>query len=244
MDDIQAMTDLSSEKPETGSTLFGALVDACADDWQAYVQHDFVRQLGNGSLPETCFRHYLTQDYIFLKHFARAYALAVYKSETLEDMRQAAATLDALINSEMKLHIDYCGRWGLTESDMAGVTEAPANMAYTRFVLERGMAGDLLDLLVALAPCVLGYGEIGARLLEQRIGPPEDNPYRDWIDTYGGADYQDVCIAALEQLERIAQRRVGADVQHSNRWPALVETFRAATRLEIGFWDMGLAPPG
>ncbi len=37
----------------------------------------------------------------------------------------------------------------------------------TRFVLDRGMAGDLLDLHVALAPCVLGYAEIGTALEHQ-----------------------------------------------------------------------------
>ncbi len=37
-------------------------------------------------------------------------------------------------------------------------------------------------------------------------------------------------------------RRLGADFRASPRWPALARTFRAATRLDIGFWDMGLKP--
>ncbi len=50
-------------------------------DWLAYVDHEFVRGLADGSLPEPSFRHYLVQDYLFLIHFARAYALAAYKLE-------------------------------------------------------------------------------------------------------------------------------------------------------------------
>ena len=42
--------------------------------------------------------------------------------------------------------------------------EATANLAYTRYVLDRGMSGDRLDLRVAIAPCLIGYGEIGMRL--------------------------------------------------------------------------------
>lgn len=42
-------------------SLFARLRDSCAADWQAYVTHEFVRQLGDGSLPEACFRHYLAQ---------------------------------------------------------------------------------------------------------------------------------------------------------------------------------------
>jgi hypothetical protein len=68
--------------------------------------------------------------------------------------------------------------------------EAEANMAYTRQVLERGLAGDLLDLLVALAPCVVGYGEIGARLMAEHGEGLSNNPYREWVETYAGDEYQ------------------------------------------------------
>lgn len=68
---------------------FTDLTTACQDDWRAYIEHDFVHQLGNATLPEASFRHYLKQDYLFLIHFARAYALAAYKSPTLADLRQA-----------------------------------------------------------------------------------------------------------------------------------------------------------
>ena len=225
--------------------VFTRLKATCPNDWDAYIRHDFVRALGDGSLPETCFRHYLGQDYIFLTHFARAYALAAFKSDAIEDMRQAAATLDALINTEMGLHVTYCARWGLSEAEMAALPEAEANLAYTRFVLDAGAAGDLLDLLAALSPCVMGYAEIGAWLAADPASDLSDNnPYRDWIDMYAGAEYQEVARSAARQLDRIAAARLGPDVEASPRWAKLARTFGTATRLEIGFWDMGLAPPG
>ena len=223
--------------------VFQGLKATCPEDWTAYTGHAFVRALGDGSLAEPCFRWYLAQDYLFLIHFARAYALAAFKSDTLEDIRQATATLDALINGEMQLHLKYCAGWGLTERDMAALPEAEQNLAYTRYVLERGLSGDLLDLLVALAPCVLGYGEIGRALRADPATRLEGNRYRDWIEVYGGSEYQEVAEAAQAQLERVARARLGADPAASPRWPALSATFRSATRLEVGFWDMGLSPP-
>jgi thiaminase/transcriptional activator TenA len=223
-------------------SLFARLREGCAADWQAYTRHAFVRRLGDGSLPQACFRHYLVQDYIFLKHFARAYALAVFKSEAIEDMRQSAATLDALLNAEMSLHVRLCDGWGLSEAEMLATPEHPANMAYTRFVLERGLSGDLLDLLVALAPCVAGYAEIGLWLNADPQTRLDGNPYRDWIETYGGGDYLTVARAAVAQLDRVAGHRTGGDPASSARWPSLQLTFSSATRLEVGFWDMGLAP--
>ncbi|MEP4433564.1 MAG: thiaminase II, partial [Hyphomicrobiales bacterium] len=70
---------------------FQSLKDACRQDWLAYTQHDFVRQMGEGTLPRPAFQKYLVQDYLFLIQFARAHALAVYKSTNLTDMRAAAA---------------------------------------------------------------------------------------------------------------------------------------------------------
>ncbi len=226
-----------------GGDVLSRLKATCTAQWADYVGHDFVRRLADGSLPEACFRHYLTQDYLFLVHFSRAYALAVYKADDLTEMRQAAATLHALLNTEMSLHLRVCAGWGLSEADITAVPEADANLAYTRFVLDSGMAGDLLDLLVALAPCVVGYGEIGARLLADPATQLEGNPYRDWIEAYSGAEYREVAEAAAAQLERVADRRLGDRPADSPRWASLARTFQTATRLEIGFWDMGLTPP-
>ncbi len=233
---------MSDFTPPWEQGVFAALKGENHADWNAYVDHAFVRGLGDGSLPEACFRHYLIQDYLFLIHFSRAYALAVYKSDTLEDMRQAAVTMDALLNEEMQLHLRYCAQWGLSEAEMLRAEEAPGNLAYTRFVLDAGLSGDLLDLLTALAPCVAGYGEIGLRLTALSGENIADNPYRDWIETYAGADYQSVVVAALAQLDRVSAARIGEDAGASGRWKSLSKTFGAATRLEVGFWDMGMAP--
>ena len=222
-----------------GNSLFARLRAAAGVDWRRYAEHDFVRRLGAGTLPEACFRHYLIQDYLFLIHFARAYALAVYKSETLADMRHAALGVNAIIGTEMNLHVAFCREWGLDEAAMAATPEAPATMAYTRYVLERGMAGDLLDLYAALAPCMVGYGEIGWRLANDPGTGLDGNPYRAWIETYAGPGYQEVADGAVLNLDRLMAARGG-----ENRFPALARTFRDATRLEIGFWDMGLSPPG
>ena len=216
-------------------SLFRRLRDDAASDWQAYVAHAFVRGIADGSLPAACFRHYLGQDYLFLIHFARAYALAVYKSEDLADMRAAAAAVSAILDTEMRLHVAYCGGWGLDEAAMQALPEATATMAYTRYVLERGLAGDLLDLHVALAPCVVGYGEIGRRLADDSATRRAGNPYLAWIEMYAGAEYQELAAGHVAGLDRLAVSRLTA-----SRYPALLKTFREATRLEAALWQMGL----
>ncbi len=215
--------------------LFPTLRQAVEPDWRRYVEHRFVAELGRGTLPEPAFRRYLGQDYLFLIQFARAWALAIYKSVDLAEMRRALASLKGILEVEMGLHVEFCRGWGMTEAEMAALPEADATMAYTRFVLECGLAGDLLDLEVALAPCTIGYAEIGKRLQAESGPRLATNPYRAWIEMYAGAEYQAVAATAEAELDRLWQARAGG-----GRLGQLQETFGRAPRLEAAFWQMGL----
>lgn len=215
--------------------IFDRLKAAAAADWQSYIDHYFVRQLGAGTLPHAAFRTYLVQDYLFLIQFARAYALATYKSRTLADMRAAQAGLAAILD-EMDLHVRLCGRWGLSPEDIEAAPEHQATVAYTRFVLDCGAAGDLLDLHVALAPCVIGYAEIGRNLMPNGIDALGDHPYREWIGEYAGEAYQGVATRARRHLDDLAARAMT-----ERRFTELAALFGKASRLEADFWQMGLA---
>ena len=218
------------------NSLFDRLVAAAGATWPAYTRHEFVLALARGDLPEAAFRRYLIQDYLFLLHFARAWGLAVYKSDTLVEMRRAQSLVTAILDVEIGLHIEYCRGWGLTETRMAAEPEAMETIAYTRFVLDRGLAGDRLDLEVALAPCMIGYAEIARERMADSATRTQANPYREWLEMYAGDDYQGLardCVAALD--EQFARR--GGE----GRLPALAACFATATRLEADFWVMGLA---
>lgn len=217
-------------------TTFAAWRAAAGDHWHAYTRHAFVEGLCDGTLPRKAFLDYLVQDYLFLIHFSRAWALAVTKANTVDEMRLAAGTVNALINDEIALHIRTCAAAGLSERDLFEAQEKPQNIAYTRYVLDAGHAGDFLDLLAALAPCVMGYGEIGARLAAQQ----SSDTYADWIATYAGDDYQQLCRDVGGLIDAAVARRLGDAPASSPRWSHLCNRFRTATRLEVGFWDMGL----
>src|SRR5919204_1939814 len=175
---------------------FERLKTAASTEWRAYTEHPFTNGLADGSLAEAAFRHYIVQDYLFLIEFARAYALAVYKSPKLADMREAAAGLSAILDVEMDLHVKLCAGWGLAPGDLEKAPPAAEMLAYTRYVLDTGMRGDLLALKVALSPCVIGYAEIAARLAARPNARSATNPYRIWIAEYAGAPYQKVAARA------------------------------------------------
>lgn len=217
-------------------SLFERLKTAAATDWDAYVDHAFVRGLGDGTLPQAAFRNYLVQDYLFLIQFARAHALAAYKARTMADMRAAKDGLAAIVDVEMNLHLRLCERWGLSAADVEAAPEQRATVAYTRFVLDIGMSGDLLDLQVALIPCTLGYAEIGRRLAPDGIDALDAaHPYREWIGEYSGDAFQQVGVAANAWLDDLGRRYLS-----DNRFDELVGIFAKAARLEADFWQQGL----
>lgn len=214
-------------------TLFDDLKAAIGSEWTAYTEHEFVRRLGDGTLPLPVFQDYLVQDYLFLVQFARANALVAYKSRSLAEIREASEGLQAILH-ETELHRRLTSRWGISEAELDAAPEKQATVAYTRYVLDSGMAGDLLDLHVALAPCTIGYAEIGTALAPALRDRP-DHPYAEWIAEYAGAEFQAGAAAAVSRLDTLS-----AGEATGRRFDELVRVFRAATRLEADFWQQAL----
>ncbi|KAG0354610.1 hypothetical protein BGZ54_001564 [Gamsiella multidivaricata] len=228
----------SIEKPTRFNPhpLTNHLLKACADDWSKYTHHKFVQGIADGTLPKESFIHYMKQDYLFLQTYARAHGLGAFKAKTMAESK-AFADIVVHIATESKLHIDYCTKWGITYEEIINTPESMANVAYTRYVLDIGMTGDLLDLGLAIAPCLIGYGQIGNRLYNDPNTLKGDaNPYWEWIKSYHGADYQAAVDRGIANLER----QCNIQQPSAHRLKQLEDVFRTATRLEVSFWDMAL----
>ncbi|WP_428396210.1 TenA family protein [Lichenicoccus sp.] len=218
-------------------TLFERLRRDCTREWHDYTHHSFVSGLAAGTLPEASFRTYLVQDYLYLIQYARAYALAVYKDPEVAGMRATARLLADLLDTELGLHIAYCRDWGLSEADLARQPESLELLAYTRFMLDCGQRGDILDLLVSLSACLVGYAEIGLRLLADPGTRRDGNRYLPWIEVYGGAHYVQLAAEGIVRLDALALSH-GADA----RYAMLLRSFRTTVRLEAAFWTPSCEP--
>ncbi|KAH8146187.1 uncharacterized protein LAJ45_09885 [Morchella importuna] len=201
--------------------------------WHDYTHHDFANQLGAGTLDKECFKHYLMQDYLFLIQFARANALAGYKGTTISDLSKAA-TIIHYVEREMTLHTSYCASFGVMQSQMDSATESQACTAYTRYVLDIGQTQDYFALQVAMAPCLLGYRHVAVRLEKEYAATAQGNMYWKWVQSYSGDDYGGAYREGRELLEKYSIK------QSAGRIEELVEIFAKATKLEEGFWTMGL----
>ena len=217
--------------------IFNLLKENHKDNWLLYTKHEFINKLSNDTLKEEKFLNYLIQDYLFLIQFSKAWSLAILKSDNLEEMKIAASTVNDLINFEMELHITLCANYGISISDLENADEENENIAYTRYVLELGYSGDFLDLLSALAPCVLGYGEIG---LNCQNSNPKTLMYKKWIETYSSIEYQNVCENVSGLIDKAFLLRLGNNFENTYKWKKVNQIFKKATLLEVDFWNMAI----
>lgn len=217
--------------------LFGRLRRDAGDVWEEYVAHPSIKALGLDTLPQQWFQNYLIQDYLYLIQYARGFALAGFKSESLNELVSASRMMTALLEVEMPLHVTYCKEWGISQAEFEGAPPDLRMTAYATFLLERGASGDRLDIEIALAPCLAGYAEIAERLLADPDTVLEGNPYEPWICSYSGEEYRAAVAQSVADIDALGQRR-GAEI----RYASLLETFRAACKLEAQFWGIGWQP--
>ncbi len=225
-------TDVAKAYHVEGS-LWERLKAACPRDWERYLQNEFIWHLADGTLDQRAYRYFIEQDYIYCLNFCRAYALAASKSTNARELRRSISHATEILDGELELQRNLLNEWGVSDDDIDVLPEATANIAYTRYVLDVGASGDLLDLHVAMSICVIGYAEIGAMLIGHERTKLEGNPYRPWVEQYAGCDFQPLADAVSEHLDQLAEGRLTA-----LRFAELAHIFGQTLRLDIAFWDM------
>ena len=200
--------------------------------WDDYIQHDFVKQLAAGTLAPDIFRHYLIQDYLYLIHYTRVMALSVYKSDTLAQMRVGQAGINAMLDMEIGMYLDFCHHWGIALEEVENAPESAVTIAYSRYILDAAMSGSLAELYAAIAPCLMGYAEIGKHIKEQ--GFITGNPYQPWIDVFSSDDFQVITAQNEAQINTLLADASPAQTDKFQR------LFNTAARMEVNFWQQAL----
>jgi thiaminase/transcriptional activator TenA len=216
---------------EADDRLSERLRSECADLWESLHGHPFVRELASGSLPPDAFRFYLEQNLQYLPEYARTIATGAAKAGDLATMRLFADDLRNILESEIPENEELLRRvTELGARDLGGaLAMAPANVAYTGFLVSTAVRGGPLEIMAAILPCTWSYGDIGARL----AADVRDHPvYAEWVRFFGSSEYAHVVAKMRADFEQLAAEASDAQIRR------LSELFTTSVRLERGFWDM------
>jgi thiaminase/transcriptional activator TenA len=196
--------------------------------YEAIREMPFNRELREGVLAPDRFRHYVVQDALYLIGFGQALAVAAAKADDPDHIAQFARGAETAILVERELHAQYFRRFGIDPMAAASVPMSPACHHYVAFLLASGFREPLPVHLAALLPCFWIYREVGWHI---HAGAPPDNPFRAWIDTYAGEEFDAAVTAMIATADAIGGRQSEATRER------MQAAFTRATQLEWMFWD-------
>jgi thiaminase/transcriptional activator TenA len=207
------------------------LRDECRPVWEALHAHPFIRELAAGTLPPETFRFYLEQNLQYLPEYARTIAAGAAKADDLPTMRLFARDLENILDNEIPENEELLARViDLGARDLGGSAGmAPANVAYTGFLVSTAIQGGPLEIMAAILPCTWSYGDIGSRLAPEVADHPV---YAEWVRFFGSPAYEEIVTRMRADFEALADRAGDAEPQR------LSSLFTTSVRLERGFWDM------
>jgi thiaminase/transcriptional activator TenA len=196
--------------------------------YAAILEHPFLIGLADGTLPESAFAYYVTQDAHYLRGYARALAVVGAKAPTHADAgmfgRHAAETVEV----ELALHAVLLPQLGIDPAAIDAEQPAPTTTAYSSYLLAAAYGGSFAEGLAAVLPCYWIYQKVGEALVGR--GSP-DRRYQRWIDTYSGEAFADSVAQVLAVADRIGSD-LGVDDELRAR-----RHFVTTSRYEWMFWD-------
>ena len=207
------------------------LLAAAKDIWDAYNEHPFVKGIQEGTLPKDNFRFYMIQDSIYLRDYAKTFAVGVAKAKSLETADLFAKYIPVM-NGELNVHKGYLARLGVTQEEMDAARASLDNLSYTSYMLRVAYEEGEAEILAAILSCAYSYEIIAKNIVKNRPGSVDDEFYGDWIRGYASEGYAKDNVILLETLDRLTVHYTDAQIRH------LCDVFVACSRYELAFWEM------
>ncbi|MFC6291774.1 thiaminase II [Macrococcus epidermidis] len=199
--------------------------------WSSYLEHSFVKGLGDGTLSNEKFQHWLKQDYVYLIEYAKLMAIGSAKSRDLSTMSTFANLLHGTLFMEMDLHRKFAASYGISSDELEATDSAATNTAYTSYMLNHAQRGGAEHVVACLLACAWSYNFIGKSLAEKG-GLSQSNPYHAWVETYSGEEFTDLTNDAIRLMDELTEGKPEAELAE------LEEIIVKTSYYEYMFWDM------
>ncbi|MFF2083790.1 TenA family protein [Nocardia sp. NPDC058176] len=199
---------------------------------------EFLRLLGEGTLPLEVFRTYIEQDSLYLTGYSKALAILAAKSP---DPQTAAFWATSSANAaavESAMHEQLLTGGALPPRQ--GEPELSQTcLAYVSYLIAAAATESYAVAAAAALPCFWIYAEVGRDLAESAakvIAADPAHPYAQWVTTYGAEEFQQSAATARALVD------VAAESAGDREREAMEQAFVLATRYELLFWDTALHP--
>ncbi|KAH9771376.1 Bifunctional TH2 protein [Citrus sinensis] len=205
----------------------------------------FTVCLASGNLKLETFRHYIAQDFHFLKAFSQAYELAEECADD-DDAKLSISELRKGVLEELKMHDSFVKEWGTDLAKMATVNSA--TVKYTEFLLAtasgkvEGVKGPgklatpfektkvAAYTLGAMSPCMRLYAFLGKEFHALLNANEGNHPYTKWIDNYSSESFQASALQNEDLLDKLSVSLTGEELD------IIEKLYHQAMKLEVEFF--------
>lgn len=199
---------------------------------------EFLRLLGDGTLPPEVFRTYIEQDSLYLAGYSKVLAILASKSPDVRAAQFWATSAATAVSVESALHDELLGS-GLLPARAAEPQHSQACLGYVSYLIATAATESYAVGAAAALPCFWIYAEVGRELAARAaavLAADPEHPYARWVATYGAAEFQESAAAARALVD------AAAEFANDRERDAMATAFTVATRYELMFWDTALHP--
>lgn len=200
--------------------------------WEKYLDHPFIKEIGEGTLDKDKFREYLVQDYLYLKEYAKVFCAGVVKARTMEEMRFFYRSTKGTMEDETAVHIEYLKDFGISELEAETKKYKSTTISYTSYMQGIALTGNIEDIAIATLPCTWSYSFIGRHIAEKYADKLEKNFFRAWIDEYSAQGFTEFTNEWIEYVDKTCSKL------SREKKDRLIYIFKRASLYELDFWNM------
>ena len=217
-------------------TFVQQLVQESLPVWEKCLHSEFLTHLADGTLDEACFKGYIVEDSLYLREYAKVFAWGMTKAKDMQTIRTYYSLLSFVNESEDAARLHYLKHFGLTDEGIQSLPLRPENRAYVDYMIEAAKNGEgAAECMIACLPCMLSYGWIFQKLLEEKPSV-QDTLYGALVVDYADKGYEAACRDWAAFAEKVCEGL------SDERLARCREIFHACSEHELNFWAMAASP--
>jgi thiaminase/transcriptional activator TenA len=202
-----------------------------AQTWSQAVEHRFVHELLDGSVPDPVMAGYLTQDYRFFDGFLALVGAAVATADDSEARLRLARFAGDISGDENTYFLRAFDALGVSSSKRDAVPDTPATAAYKNLFKETAATREYAAIIAVLVVAEWLYLDWASRAPEPL---PKGFVCAEWITLHDNPGFRELVGFLRSELDR-----VGPEHDETVRG-----YFQRAVSLELAFFDSAYEPAG
>ncbi|PVX66707.1 UNVERIFIED_ORG: thiaminase/transcriptional activator TenA [Nocardia globerula] len=147
---------------------------------------EFLRRLGDGTLPLDAFRTYIEQDKLYLEGYSQALSLVAAHAPNPQAAGFWSNSASTAATVESSLH-DGLLTGGILPTETSRLEHSQACLGYVSYLIATAATAPYAVSAAAVLPCFWIYAEVGRDLAasaREVLDADPTHPYAQWVSTW------------------------------------------------------------